>query len=111
MKKVFLTLSLLIFIQLDAQDPLYKTYSWDLNPNYKNYEVNQAEDLIAFKEKTAGEFYFLEKNSLVGFSCLVQNTFFDLCCLFLGTDLIDGAAAKTDSHSNLKLYILCQVIG
>lgn len=67
MKKVFLTLSLLIFIQLNAQEPFYRTYSWDLNPNYKNYDVNQAEDLIAFKEKTASEFYFLEKNSLVEF--------------------------------------------
>lgn len=67
MKNIFLLLLLQSAISLNAQEAYYKSYSWDENPNYKSFKVNEDENIIAFKDKAIREFYFIDKSNLVEF--------------------------------------------
>jgi len=63
MIRYVITLFILNFtFLLKAQEPYYKSYSWELNPNYKALKVNPEEAIIAFKDKVVTEFYFEENN-------------------------------------------------
>lgn len=64
MKKLII---LLLFnnLLLNAQEPFYKTYKWNENQNFQNFEVDQNEDIISFKDKSVREFYYSESSSLI----------------------------------------------
>ena len=62
MKKKALLLIIVCFaITATAQQPFYKTYSWDKNPDYKKLKTDADSDMIAFKEKVVKEFFYPEE--------------------------------------------------
>lgn len=54
------TMLLLMIFGLKAQEPIYKTYSWEENPEVSAFEIDVNESIIAFKEKSINEFAFVE---------------------------------------------------
>lgn len=68
-KNFFLLIVLLSSVEgLIAQEPFYKSYSWEQHPDYGDLATNDEEDMIAFKDKLIKEFYFNDDNNLVEFS-------------------------------------------
>ncbi|MBQ4822462.1 DUF3857 domain-containing protein [Aquimarina sp. MMG016] len=53
------------------KEPYYKTYDWEDNP-IANIDIEkfQDKDIVAFKDKTVNEFYFLNKDSFVEYSLI-----------------------------------------
>ncbi len=67
MKRLNILVSLFFAISVSAQEPFYRSYSWEKNPDFKKLETDTAENIIAFKDKTAIELYFADKNNLIEF--------------------------------------------
>lgn len=66
MKKIaafILMLSLTIHVSAQ-EEPYYKSYDWEANPEY---QVNVADsvEIVTYKDKTVREFFFIDENSLV----------------------------------------------
>jgi len=67
---IYLLVLFLCVTNLRAQkDPYYKTYDWEDNPVASiDIEKFQDKDIVAFKDKTVNEFYFLSKDNFVEYS-------------------------------------------
>ena len=62
LKKSFLIITLFIGLTSFAQEePFYKSYDWDKNPNYE-INVSDSIEIITYKDKTVKEFYFINDN-------------------------------------------------
>ncbi|WP_298882428.1 DUF3857 domain-containing protein [uncultured Polaribacter sp.] len=61
--KVSLIITLLFALQITIaqEQPFFKSYDWETTPSYK-VDANTTEEMLALKEKTVTEFYFLDKN-------------------------------------------------
>ncbi|MEN8138392.1 MAG: DUF3857 domain-containing protein [Bacteroidota bacterium] len=66
---ILLFLLLLITVKISAQEPFYKSYSWDEKADYKSYNLDPAseKDIISLKDKIVTEFYFNDDDNLVEF--------------------------------------------
>ncbi|WP_430409120.1 DUF3857 domain-containing protein [Kordia sp.] len=66
MKKILLSLFLIVSIQLViAQNiPEFKSYDWQENPSYSIDESEKEEQIITLKEHVITEFFFEESNAL-----------------------------------------------
>lgn len=65
MKKILFSLLFTSFVLLTyAQEPYYKTYDWDANPQY---EIDKTVDkeILSLKDKMVKEFFFTGENELV----------------------------------------------
>lgn len=64
MKKILFSLLFISFAFLTySQEPYYKTYDWNVNPQYKIDETSSKE-ILALKEKVVSEFFFTGENKL-----------------------------------------------
>ena len=63
-KKIVFVIALLFVTVITAQEPVYKSYSWDKKPDYTKFDTDPDADIIAFKDKIISEFYYPEKEGL-----------------------------------------------
>jgi len=68
LNKALLIITLFVsFTAYGQEEPFYKSYDWEAEPNYK-INVADSVEIITYKDKTVKEFYFITNDELVEFA-------------------------------------------
>lgn len=59
-KKILPLILLLNVLTVNAQEPFYKSFSWENNPDFNKFKTDSNEDMMAFKDKVVNEFFFVD---------------------------------------------------